>query len=193
MFNKKDQVLSGEPVHQKPLRLWPGIVIVLLQWLVRFVIPAIDPDTIIIGVFGGILGGLAVVVWWAFLSRAPRFERWAAIVLIIAALAGTSQILHISIKTANMGMMFAIFSIPVLSLAFVAWAVATRHLSIGVRRVTMAVTVILASGFWALLRTEGMDGENHHELVWRWAKTHEERLLARGKDKLTALPHRCIS
>ena len=115
------------PTQQKPLRLWPGVVIVILQWLVRFALPAFVPDTIAIGVFGGLLGGLAIVVWWAFISRAPRFERWSAIVLMIAALAATSQILHKSIATAKMGMMFPIFSIPVLSLAFVVWAVASRR------------------------------------------------------------------
>ena len=113
----------------KPLVLWPGVVIVILQWLVRFALPAFIPNTLGIGVFGGLLGGLAIVIWWAFFSRAPRFERWSAIILMISALAATSQFLHKSIATAQMGMMFTIFSIPVLSLAFVVWAVASRRLS----------------------------------------------------------------
>ena len=110
------------------------MVIVILQWLVRFVLPAVVPDTTAIGVFGGVIGGLAIVVWWAFFSRAPRFERWTAIVLMIVALAATSQILDKSIETAMMGMMFTVYSIPVLSLAFVVWAVASRNLSNGPRR-----------------------------------------------------------
>ncbi len=173
---------------QKPLRLWPGVVIVIVQWLLRFVIPIIAPDAIAIGVFGGIIGGLLIILWWAFFSRAPRFERWAAILLMIAALAATSQILHKSIETAMMGMMFIFYSIPVLSLAFVIWAVASRHLSNRVRRATMVATILLASGFWALLRTEGMTGEAQHDFAWRWVKTAEERLLAKADDKTIALP-----
>jgi outer membrane protein assembly factor BamB len=87
-----------------------------------------------------------------------------------------------------MGMMFVIYSIPVLSLAFVAWAVGSRHLSDRLRRATMVATVLLASGFWAFLRSDGMDGEAHHFFAWRWAKTSEDRLLAQADNKLTTTP-----
>ncbi|MGD0340932.1 MAG: PQQ-binding-like beta-propeller repeat protein [Bacteroidales bacterium] len=176
------------PTSQKPLRLWPGVVIVLLQWLVRFGIPILIPGAVEFSVFGGLLLGLAVVVWWAFFSRAPGFERWTAIVLIIAALAATSQFLHKSIETAMMGMMFAVYSIPVLCLAFVAWAVASRRFSVMLRRVTMVFTILIASGFWVFLRTNGMDGETHQDFSWRWARTNEDRLLARATEDLTGMP-----
>ena len=87
-----------------------------------------------------------------------------------------------------MGLMFIIYSIPVLSLAFVAWVVASRHLSNGLRRATMVATILLTSGFWVFLRSDGMDGESHHYFAWRWAKTSEDRLLARADDKLTTTP-----
>lgn len=185
MKANKNTTGSNEP---KPLRLWPGVVIVIVQWLVRFVIPVFVSNFTAISVFDGVILGLAVVVWWAFFSRAPRFERWTAIVLMIVALTATSQIIDKSIGTSMMGMMFIIYSIPVLSLAFVVWAVATRSLSNRARRVTMIVTIILASGFWVFLRSDGMDGEAHHFFAWRWAKTSEDRLLAQTKDKLEAIP-----
>lgn len=175
-------------VQQKPLRLWPGLVIVILQWFVRFIIPILIPEAIAIAVFGGVLFGLAIAIWWLFFSRANKFDRWFAIVLMIVALVATSQILHKSIATTMMGMMFTVYSIPVLSLAFVVWAVVSRRFSSRVRRVTMVVTILVASGFWALLRTNGMDGEVHQDFSWRWAKTAEERLLAKTNNKLSALP-----
>jgi hypothetical protein len=156
--------------------------------MVRFGIPVFIPGAIAISVFGGLFLGFAVVVWWVFFSRAPRFERWTAVVLMIVALTATSQILHKSIETAMMGMMFSVYSIPVLSLAFVVWAVASRHLSDGTRRATMVATILLASVFWAFLRTNGMDGETHQDFAWRWAKTPEDRLLAQAKDKLITMP-----
>lgn len=176
------------PAQKKPLRLWPGVVIVILQWLVRFVIPAIAPDAIVIAVFGGLLGGLAIIVWWAFLSRAPRFERWSAIVMMIISLVVTSQFIHRSIETTMMGMMFVVYSIPVLSFAFVVWALASRNLSNEPRRATMVATILFASGFWVFLRTNGMDGEVHQDFAWRWAKTAEERLLTQSGDKQITMP-----
>ena len=180
----------SEPTRQKMLRLWPGVVIVILQWLVRFVIPVLTTDTIAIGigVFGGLLGGLALVVWWAFFSRAPRLERWGAIILMLVALFATSHMLHASIKTAMMGMMFVIYSIPVLSLAFVVWALASRGLSVRSRRATMIATIIAASGFWVLLRTNGMTGEARQDFSFRWTKTVEEKLLSRTNDMLVKIP-----
>jgi outer membrane protein assembly factor BamB len=173
-----------ESVQKKPLRLWPGVILVILQWLLRFVIPYFIPDALAIGIFGGLILGLLIVIWWAFFSRATIIDRVSAIILMIIALMATSQIIDKSIKTGMMGMMFALFSIPVLSLAFVAWAVACRKLSNKFRRLTMVATIIFASGFWALLRTNGMNGEAQHDYEWRWAKTSEERLLDKTDDKL---------
>ena len=175
---------------QKPLRLMPGVIIVSLQLFFRFVIPDIMPgDTALIaGVFAGILGGVVVAIWWVFFSRAPGIERWGAIILIIAAMFGTSLLLDNSIATANMGLMFIIFSVPVISLAFVIWSVASRNLSVVPRRVTMILTIILSTGMWIFLRTDGMDAELHHEIKWRWAETAEERLLAKNKNETDSLP-----
>lgn len=179
---------TGEPTAQKPLRLWPGVVIAMLQGLVRFGVPIVVPEAIAFAVLGGLLGGLAIVVWWAFFSRAPRSERWGAVVLMIVALVATSRILHASIATGMMGMIFPIYAIPVLSLAFVVWAVASRRLAAGLRRATMVATILLACGGWTLLRTNGITGEAASDFAWRWAETAEERLLTHASDKLTALP-----
>ncbi len=181
---------SSQSTQQKSVRVWPGVVIVILQWLIRFVIPGFVHEDIVtqIGVFGGLLGGLALVVWWLFFSRAPRSDRWIAIVLMIAALFATSQLIDKSIKTAMVGMMFIIYSIPVLSLAFVAWAVASQHLSRGLQRITMVATILLATGFWAFLRTDGMDADAQHDFAWRWAKTAEEKLMTQATGKSQMMP-----
>ncbi len=187
MLKTRKGSLSNEPAKLKPLRLLPGVVIAIMLLLIRYVIPEIAPGALYAGVFGGIFGGLAVVIWWIFFSRAPGFERWFAPVLMIAALLATSQILDRSIATANVGLMFPMFSIPVLAIVFVVWAVATRNLSNRLRRATMVATILVASGFWALLRTDGMDSEVHHDLAWRWAKTPEERFLEKAGNELTKI------
>ncbi len=186
---------TDKPTPRKPLRLWPGVVIVIVQWLLRFVVPVVAPDAMLfglplafVGVLGGVFGGLAIVLWWLFFSRAPWSERLGAVVLMVIALFATSRIIHESIATGAMGMLFPVLAIPVLSLAFVAWAVASRRLSNGPRRATMVVTILLACGVWTLVRTGGFTGGFDHDFAWRWTKTPEERLLAQAKDEPAALP-----
>ena len=96
------------------------------------------------------------------------------------ALVATSRFLHESIGTGMMRLVFFFYAIPVLSLAFVAWAVASRRLADGPRRAAMVATILLACGVWTLLRTEGLTGGGSAEFAWRWSETPEERLLARA-------------
>ena len=173
---------------QKPLRLWPGVVAVVLQWLAMFGVLIVVSGAGAFGAFGGLFGTLAIVVWWAFFSRAPRSERWGAVVLVIVAMVATSRILHESVATGNMGFQFFIYAIPVLSLAFVVWAVAGRRLSDGPRRAAMVATILLACGVWTLVRSDGITGDGAAEFAWRWAETPEERLLAQAGDEPAALP-----
>src|ERR1044071_240635 len=176
------------PAPRKPLRLWPGVAAAALLLLVRFVAPIVAPETLMFGVIGGLVGALVIVVWWLFFSRAPWSERVGAVVLMIVAAFATSRIVHKSIAGGMMGMMFPIYAIPVLSLALVAWAAATRRLADGPRRASMAATILLASGVFALLRTGGITGGADSDLHWRWTRTPEERLLAQSGDEPSTLP-----
>ncbi len=172
---------TDEPTLQKPLRLWPGVVAVVLLLLVRFGLKIIVPGIKGFGlaVQGGLLGALAVVVWWAFFSRAPRSERWGGVVLMIAALFATWHIKHES-----MGPVWLVgYAIPVLCLALVVGAAASRRLLDGPRRATMAATILLACGVWALVRADGISGDHVMEFGWRWAASPEERLLAKAGDQ----------
>jgi outer membrane protein assembly factor BamB len=181
---------THEPTLRKPLRLWPGVVIAIVLVLARYVVPLIAPDAEVfslpvamIAVLAGMLCAVAIPVWWMFFSRAPWSERLGALVLMIVAVFATRLIVHESIRGGMMGMMLVVYSIPVLSLALVVWAVATRRLAAGARRAAMVVTILLACGVFTLLRTGGMTGEGDSDLHWRWTKTPEERLLARAADE----------
>src|SRR5580658_3313406 len=177
-----------EPTFQKPLLLWPGVVIVAIQWLLRFVLPIFVPEAKPIGVISELVCGLLVVVWWLCFSRAAWSERLGALALMVVAMFATSRLIDVSIAKGMMGLAFPIYAIPVLCLAFVVWSVATRRLAAGVRRITMAATILLACGVWILMRTGGISGGFASDLQWRWAKTPEERLLAQPAETPAALP-----
>src|SRR5919112_3274181 len=86
----------GDAAPQKLLRVWPGIVAVVLIWLSRFGIKAVIPG---IDGFGkammtSFVFTLILIIWWAFFSRARRLERLAALGLIALAMAATWLLRH---------------------------------------------------------------------------------------------------
>ena len=179
---------TGGPTRRRPLRLWPGVAIVVLQWLAWLVLPVLAPSAATFGMIAAVAGGLAVVVWWLFFSRAAWTERLGALLLMAVAPFATSRLLHESIATSGQGMLFFIYAVPVLSLALVVWAVAGRNLSGGLRRATLVAAILLACGAFTLLRSEGITGDGTLELAWRWAESPEERLLAEAGGEARALP-----
>jgi outer membrane protein assembly factor BamB len=172
---------TDESTLNKPLRLWPGVVAVAVLWLARFGLPMVAPDLAMYSIIvGAPLGILAFIIWWAFFSRAPHVERWGAFALMIVALLATSPILHKSIATGMMGMMFYIYALPLLALAFVVWALVSRRLAVWPRRIAMVASILLACGVWTLVRTDGITGSGASQFAWRWSATAEEQLEARG-------------
>jgi outer membrane protein assembly factor BamB len=182
-----DIVQPREPASMKPLRLWLGVVAVVLI-LLRFGLPIVAPEAMLYAIFGGLIGAVAILLWWMFFSRAAWSERLGAVALMIVALLATSRIVDKSIATGMMGFMFPMYAIPVLSIAFAVWAIFGHRLPKGSRRASMAATILLACAAWALLRTNGIMGSGGSDLAWRWSKTREQRLLAEPRGQASELP-----
>ena len=173
------------PSEPRKLRLWPGVAAVAVQWLCWIALPLAlpGPMTGIVSVIGGLGGGLAIAVWWAFLSRAPRLERWGFTALAVVALLAASRLVDESIASGMMGMLVVLYAVPVTSLTIVAVAAGTRRLAARTARAVMAAAILLSCGVWTLLRSDGITGMGAAEFRWRWAKTAEQRFLeARGDD-----------
>ena len=173
---------TAPPLLRKPLRLWPGVAAVALQCLLWLIDPLIIDWDMMVAVFGGVLLGVVVIVWWLFFSRAPWSERLGAIILMVVAVMATYRVVHPSISNGMMGGMLPVFSVPLLCLALVAWAAGSRGLSTVPRWVALVAALVLACGVMTLLRTGGIGGGNLADLHWRWTETPEERLLAAGDD-----------
>lgn len=173
---------AAERAPSAPLRLWPGAAIVAAQWGVRFGIPIVAPDQTASAVMGGLLGFACVVLWWLSFSRAAWFDRIAAVVLMVAAMAATFPFLDVSLDSGAMGMLFPMLAIPGICLAFVIWAVVSRRCPRGVQRATMAVAIVASCAVWTLVRTDGFNGAFDNDLPWRWTPTAEDRVLALSDD-----------
>jgi outer membrane protein assembly factor BamB len=176
---------ASERSLRKPLRLWPGVVAVVVLLLARFGLKAAIPGFagFALGMQWALGAASGVLLWWAFFSRVRWFERLGVLVLMIVGLAGTWFLRHESMGPA----WFFAYAVPLLCVALVAGAAVSRRLPDGPRRATMAAIILLACGAWTLVRTEGITGDHVLEFDWRWAKSPEERLLARAGEPVR--PH----
>lgn len=175
--------ITAEPGAPRPLRLWPGVTIATLMALGVFVVPMVIAGTGGTGILAGLAGGLMILIWWLFFSRAPWLERLGALVVMIAGVAAASRLVHPSISNGMMGFMLYVYATPVLSITLVAWAVASRGRSIGIRRVSMVAVILFACALFTVIRTDGMTGEADSDFEWRWTPTAEQQLLARSTDE----------
>ena len=162
----------------KPLRLWPGVIAVVLGWLVMLFLPLVAPSLARFSILGGVAGGIAVVLWWLFFSRASWSERLGAVVLMVVATFAVSRLAHASLQAGG-GMLVFMYAVPVVALALVAGAAVGRRLATGPRRVVIGAAILLGCGALALLRIDGVDGSFTADFEWRWSPTAEEKLLAR--------------
>src|SRR5262245_5186345 len=118
-----------EPAPRQPLRAWPGVAAVLVQWIGWVVVPVVAPAAGTAGIVATIVMTLAIFIWWLFFSRALWTERIGAVALMDVGLTAASRVVHESISNGMMGFMLYVYALPVLCVALVAWAVAARQLS----------------------------------------------------------------
>jgi len=177
-----------ESAPRKPLRLWPGVVAVAVQWLAWFGTALVYPEATPWGVVVALWAGLFFIVWWLLLSRAPWPERVGALAAMVAGMAVAKQLVHPSIAGGGMGMLLFLYSVPILSLALVAAAAVCQRMPTGTRRATMLGAILLACASFTLVRTGGVTGLGDSDLHWRWTPSPEERLLATASEPTSAVP-----
>ncbi|MEM1452125.1 MAG: PQQ-binding-like beta-propeller repeat protein [Planctomycetota bacterium] len=162
------------------LRLWPAVLLVVVQWGARFGLPLVAPDATPIGLLLSLACGLGLTVWWLFASRAPRGERWRVAGAVLVAFGVTFALLDPSLATGAMGLLFPMLAAPTLGLAFVLWAAGTARSAPGPRRLALVLALVVSCGCWALVRTGGFTAGFDNDLAWRWQPSPEDRLLAAG-------------
>ena len=162
------------------LRIRPGVVVVIVQALLWFLVPIVAPDYAIVGILGGAVCALVLLVWWLFFSRAPWVERIGAIALMVVAVIINKSLVHPSIAGGAMGNLIYLLSIVPLCIALVAAVVIGRNRPVWIRRAAIVACVVLACGTVNLIRTGGMSGSGHADLHWRWTPTPEDKLLAQA-------------
>jgi len=172
---------SNETPARKPLRLWPALVIIVLQIAGVALAPVLSEDPMLIGIGTVVGGAVLILLWWLLFSRAPWLERIGAVVLMVPLALITKRVADISIAGAGQGFLVYIMTAPLLAFALVVWAASTRRLNTGARRAVLVAILVIACAPILLIRTDGVGGPNPFH--WRWTPTAEEILLAQAKDE----------
>jgi outer membrane protein assembly factor BamB len=178
---------KDSPLAQPRLRLWPGVLIVVLQWLAIKVPGLVSPGSFVqfLAMFWTpIVAMTAIAIWWLFFSRLRWSDRFLGILACAAIAAGAYFLAHPSISFYGYGLI--IYGIPLATTAWVVWLLLTPFLSWPIRRVGLIIALLAAWGYLTLLRLDGIYGGMEAELSWRWSPTAEEKFLAEWAGR----PHR---
>jgi hypothetical protein len=161
----------------RPLRTWIPILILPAMLLVRFIpdlIPNGPSNLWMASAFGPFLIGLLVVLWWLVASRARWFERLLGLVGLIGAIALEQAVCHESMR----GALLIVMTIPMAIAGFgIGCILFGRKLTL--ERTWLAIGLaLLAAGYSALLRTDGVWGNFAFGFDWRWNPTSEQKAIS---------------
>ena len=158
---------------ERRLRLWPGIVLIALMWLVSRGMAWVRPGTMeqFMALFLApmVAAGL-ITLWWLFFSRLRWWDRLLAPLAFVATAAAASFLYHPTF----FGMGSLIIALPVVLTAWVGWL---GRLVSQLANPTGGVACRVRGwwGIFTLVGINGIDGSMNVALRWRWSETAEER------------------
>lgn len=158
------------------LRIWPAILLMAVMWIAQTVPGWIAPGTMLqfFGmVLGPIVGFLAIVAWWLFVSGAGRREKWIVLAVIVGGGALAALLSHKSVP-----MILFLFGSPIVATVWVGWLAVTQSMNWSARRNVLLTGILLIWAYYPLIRVDGTDGNIKAETSWRWTPTSEEDFMA---------------
>lgn len=161
----------------RALRLWPAVLMVAAYWVFVTVIGRTDREIYVIflsSVAASALLLLGFSGWWLTRRAVSIRERligfaalWGG--MIVAGLASDPSVGVIGL---------AFVGVPIVITVWLVWLAFARGRSTDLRRFgSVALVLVVLSGF-TLARVEGIDGQNHAELSWRWTPSKEDAYAA---------------
>lgn len=160
----------------RSLRLWPGVVIVLLELTAIFVPSWVAPATFaqFMAMFWGpMIASALLAVWWMFRSRVAWGDKF--LVLSVAILGGVATAYLVD-KTVPFGLL--LYGLPTVTTVWVAWLLVSSPLVWTWRRNGLCAAILLSWGYFTLVRFDGTYGELQSQMSWRWMPTAEQKFLA---------------
>jgi outer membrane protein assembly factor BamB len=164
---------------QQCLRLWPAVVILVVQWLLMTV-PLVVAHGTMMGmmlamIFAPLLGMLGLTLWWLLASRL----RWRDRLLVLGACLAMGAVAFPFYHESFDGMVVIMYVLPTLTTVWVLWLVVTSFLSWPVRRAGLLVAFLLVWAHFGLMRFDGVTGVSfERSLAYRWTPTTQDHFEA---------------
>lgn len=157
-------------------RVWPAIVLLAIYWSI--VIAAYSIELSMFMRFMSRFIALAAttllfLVWWLAASRVRWSDRLLAPLLVVTLGVVTKRLADPSIDGFGLALMTAPFALTL----WAGWVLISRHWSFAVQRTGFVAAMVVLFGAHTLIRWEGLDGNQHNELAWRWTPSAEQMYL----------------
>ncbi|MDH3523502.1 MAG: PQQ-binding-like beta-propeller repeat protein [Acidobacteriota bacterium] len=169
--------MSPAARKKSPLRLWPGVALLVILWIFRL-LPRVleDPpmQLMIAAFYGSMISSVLILLWWVAASRATWRERVFGLLGFLALAVIGFYVGHPTLR--GLGT-FGVIQWG--TSAFVVGLLASRFLRPERRAVIGLIAAGLAFGYWTLVRMDGVwGGDFRAERSWRWSLTAEDEYLA---------------
>lgn len=163
----------------KPLRIWPPILLLIGMVVTRLAPKWMDSDSVLpvmFAVFGPLICGGLILVWWVLASRATWKEKLSGLVITLLAGGITLALLDPTMVGPGVMLITGPMGLGLFGIA----AILVSRMRTAKRTVLIVVCSVLGFCFSLLLRAEGMWGDYNMALAWRWTPTVEERMLSQA-------------
>jgi outer membrane protein assembly factor BamB len=165
--------VAAIPVH--PPRLWPGLVLVALFWAALVVVAHLDKPYFVGFMYSMASPAVLLLlfsIWWWFNRRLSLADRAAGCLLVIATGAAVAPLCHRSIWFA-----LPTQGLPVALTVLTLWMLVVHWTGFAWKTLGLLAVLALSWGYFTLIRMDGVDGDLHTTIRWRWEPTPEEVFL----------------
>lgn len=161
-------------------QLWPAVIIVLLMLAAIFVPAWLAPNTYLhfmSMMFGPIIGGALLLVWWLAASRVPGRDRLRGLAIILLIAGGAALFAH-----PTMQMALIVYVLPSLATGGLVLLLLSNWRPWDTQKWIAVAGLVAGAVAWSTVRMDGIDGDFKPEFAFRWTPTAEEAFLASIED-----------
>ena len=164
-------------IQTERLRMWPPIVIAVVQLAVLLFLERYGRTNIHNAVALGVVPGIAALLtlaWWLLASRAPRRARLIGLSLVIAAVAAVV----FSQRSVEMGGMLLALALRYFVYSAAIVLLVSFPARWKFRKWALAMVIVICAVFFCAMRVDSIGGDLFPVVSWRWKPSAAQRSAA---------------